>query len=152
MFKSQYLTSEYIDPTQKIIMKEFGVFLPREALRNLIKKNQAFITINKEENDIAGVLVFNTKFTSVSDLIVVDKYRGNGIGRKLFEIGKMVTNTRGLRILATNGSDEEGKGLDSVGFWEKMGFKKTPRRRKTKKGFYLQEMYWGKVDFSKFKF
>ena len=89
------------------------------------------------------MLIFGIKYDQILDLLVVEKFRGQGVGKKLFKISVLVTKTKGIRILATG--DLSGKKKNSVEFWRKMGFNETGRVKITKGGYRLVEMTWGYI-------
>ena len=67
----------------QILLNTFG-FLPMVQIKQDYLDKVTFVA--RESEKVVGVIKYNKKRTVIYDLIVDQKYRGKGIGKKLFNI------------------------------------------------------------------
>ena len=96
-------------------------FYRLNALTETIGKKKIIVAVKDEK--IVGLLNINAKYDAILMLIVDKEYRKQGIARKLFKHAQVVYNLKKINISAT---------VESISFWEKIGFKKTGVIKKTK--------------------
>jgi len=101
-----------VDIIQKIMMIFY--FCPKVAIKENIMRKQLYL--EEDNNEIRGMILWGRKFDRICDLIVLEKYRGQGIGKQLFNETVKILNPEYIKLLASTIP------IDSRGFWQSLGF------------------------------
>ena len=125
-------------------LSNFFYFLYRQSVIDYILKKSIYVC--ERDEGIIGMLLFShnekTHEYKILNLVVEKKLWGQGIGREFFNFFIKDRRPIKIKILATYSPDSTSGKYNSVGFWEKLGFKITGEPKKIKLNNYLMPMYW----------
>lgn len=119
------------------LLKELGYPIDNESIREKIitfsKKETEFILVAERENNVEGVLSFHMipmfhalgNAGRITSLVVTEKFRGMGIGRRLIEHAEAWAWEKDCKKIEITSGDHR---INAHGFYEKNGYKLEDRR------------------------
>lgn len=106
-------------------------------LENRLKDNSE-VFVAEKNGKIVGFIIFNMEVSddNIDNIVVEKELQGKGIGRALVEYVEKLAQSRGLKMITTDTTENSnGVPWKAYGFWKKMGYQDTKKRLSTKYDF-----------------